>query len=137
MLSRGSLSRLLTLNIRLEGRNAGDVRSDGLIVCTPVGSSGYNASAGGPLLAPTMEMLLLTPICPLLRATQPVVLPGNIVCELTFPHGSTDCYMTVDGQEGQMLQHDDVVTLTGVPDGMRLICSHHTFLEQLWRSQCA
>ncbi|MBE6440758.1 MAG: NAD(+)/NADH kinase [Desulfovibrio desulfuricans] len=135
VLARGALSRLLRLGVRIDGEPLGSLRSDGLIVSTPVGSSGYNVSAGGPLLPPTLEMLVVTPVCAFQRTASPVVLPGNAVCTLVFPQGSTDCYMTVDGQEGRMLQHGDEVTVTGAPGAMRFIGRPGGFFERL-RSQC-
>jgi NAD+ kinase len=77
VLSRGSLARLVSMEIAVNGVRMGALRSDGVIVCTPIGSSGYSVSAGGPLLYPSMEALGFVPICPFLNTIAPMVFDGN------------------------------------------------------------
>ena len=112
VLSRGSLSRLVCVNITVDGQRMGLLRSDGVILSTPVGSSGYSVSAGGPLLYPGMNAVGLTPICPFLNTISPMVFPGATVFRMRIESGSTDCYITVDGQEGQQLEIGDLVAVS-------------------------
>ena len=77
VVSRASLSRMVCLDIWVDGQRMGSLRSDGIILCTPVGSSGYSVSAGGPLLYPAMDAIGFTPVCPFLNTISPMVFPGS------------------------------------------------------------
>ena len=131
VLSRGSLSRLVCVNISVNGQCMGLLRSDGVILSTPVGSSGYSVSAGGPLLYPGMNAVGLTPICPFLNSISPMVFPGATVFCMRIEPGSTDCYITVDGQEGQQLEVGDLVEVTGAPAAVRFMGGELSFFERL------
>ncbi len=120
VVGRGALARLTGIHVVLDGCDMGILRCDGLLCCTPVGSSGYSASAGGPILHPGMDAVGLTPICPYPGSASPLVLPGGVVCRLGVA-ASTEAWLTVDGQEGQMLEGGDEVVLSGVPDGVRFL----------------
>lgn len=131
VLSRGALSRLVCVNITVDGQGMGLLRSDGVILSTPVGSSGYSVSAGGSLLYPGMNAVALTPICPFLNTISPMVLPGATVFCMRIEAGSTDCYITVDGQEGQQLEIGDLVEVTGVPAAVHFMGDEVSFFERL------
>ncbi|MBS6829592.1 MAG: NAD(+)/NADH kinase [Desulfovibrio sp.] len=131
VLSRGSLSRLVCVNIAVDGQRMGLLRSDGIILSTPVGSSGYSVSAGGPLLYPGMNAVAFTPICPFLNTISPMVFPGKTVFSMRIEAGSTDCYITVDGQEGQRLEIGDLVEVTGLPAAVRFMGDEISFFERL------
>ena len=131
VLSRGSLSRLVCVNITVDGQRMGLLRSDGVILSTPVGSSGYSVSAGGPLRYPGMNAVGLTPLCPFLNTISPMVFPGATVFRMRIESGSTDCYITVDGQEGQQLEIGDLVEVTGVPAAVRFMGDEISFFERL------
>lgn len=120
VVGRGALARLVGLSISLEGCAMGVLRCDGLVCCSPVGSSGYSASAGGPILHPAMDAIGLTPICPCTASVAPLVLPGSLACRVALA-ASAEAWLTVDGQEGQALQGGDVVLVTGAPDGVRFL----------------
>ena len=108
VLSRGSLSRLVLFDVYIAGERLGSLRGDGMIIATPVGSSGYSVSAGGSLLHPSMEAVAITPICPFLNTISPMVFPGDTECRFQILQGSTDCYLNVAGQEGQQLELGDI-----------------------------
>ncbi|MTJ92659.1 MAG: NAD(+)/NADH kinase [Desulfovibrio sp.] len=131
VLSRGSLSRLVLFDVYIAGERLGSLRGDGIIVATPVGSSGYSVSAGGSLLHPSMEAIAITPICPFLNSISPMVFPGNTECSFQILQGSTDCFLTVDGQEGQQLELGDIVTVAGLPDAVHFLGKGTTFFERL------
>lgn len=131
VVSRGSLSRLVCLDIWADGHRMGPLRSDGVILCTPVGSSGYSVSAGGALLYPAMDAIGFTPICPFLNIISPMVFPGNTDIQLQVLHGSTDCYLTVDGQEGQKLEKDDVLRISGWSGAVQFLGEGASFFERL------
>lgn len=131
VVSRGALARLTCLGMSLAGRNMGLLRCDGVLFCTPVGSSGYSVSAGGPILHPEMDAIGITPICPFPSAIAPLVVPGGTQCALRVCSGSTDCYLTVDGQEGQELRADDEIRVTGQPDSVWFLGGGAPFFERL------
>ncbi len=131
VLSRGSLSRLVCMDISVDGRHMGALRSDGVILSTPVGSSGYSVSAGGPLLYPALEVLAFTPVCPFLNTISPMVFPGVSRFRLEILQGSTECFMTVDGQEGQRLEIGDYVEVTGLPGAVHFLGDEPSFFERL------
>jgi NAD+ kinase len=84
-------------------------RADGLIVATPTGSTAYSLSAGGPIVDPTVEVLLVSPISPHTLSNRPVVLRPDAVVRITIEPGQQDTILTVDGQEGTPLTGGDVV----------------------------
>jgi len=86
-------------------------RADGMIVATPTGSTAYSLSAGGPIVHPSMSAILLTPICPHTLSNRPVVVPGESVVDLVFKRADEDLTLTIDGQSGVDLRHDDRITL--------------------------
>lgn len=120
VVGRGALARLTGIHVSLDGCDMGILRCDGLLCCTPVGSSGYSDSAGGPILHPGMNAVGLTPICPYPGSASPLVLPGGVACRLGIA-ASAEAWLTVDGQEGQALQGGDEVAVSGVPDGVRFL----------------
>lgn len=129
VVARGGLARLVGLSVRLDGCGMGTLRCDGLLCCTPLGSSGYSASAGGPILHPCMDALGLTPLCPYPDSASPLVLPGRVVCRVGVAT-SVEAWLTVDGQEGQPLEGGDEVVVFGAPDGVRFL-GHVRFFERL------
>ena len=131
VVSRGSLSRLVCLDIWADGQHMGSLRSDGVILCTPVGSSGYSVSAGGALLYPSMDAIGFTPVCPFLNTISPMVFPGNTDIQLQVLRGSTDCYITVDGQEGQKLEKGDVLRVSGWSGAVQFLGEGASFFERL------
>jgi len=96
--------------------------ADGLIVATPTGSTAYSLSAGGPLLLPTFDAILLTPISPHALTQRPLVLPGSSVVELTvLASRGGEVHLTVDGQVGRALEEGDVVSVRRSEQPARLL----------------
>lgn len=120
VVGRGALARLVGLRVALDSCHMGILRCDGLVCCTPVGSSGYSASAGGAVLHPGMDAIGLTPICPCPGSVSPLVLPGSVACRVGVA-ASAEAWLTVDGQDGQMLEGGDEVVVSGAPDGVRFL----------------
>lgn len=131
VVARGCLARLTTLAISINGERMGVLRSDGVIFTSPPGSSGYAVSAGGPALAPELDVIGLTPICPFMSSVSPLVLPGTTRFEVCELESSGDCYLTVDGQEGQPLAKGDAVLVEGWPDAVQFLGGGASFLEKL------
>src|SRR5947207_12770226 len=75
VINKGTLSRMIELEARVDGQYVSRFRADGLIVSTPTGSTAYNISAGGPIIFPTMSAMVVTPICSHTLTNRPIVLP--------------------------------------------------------------
>lgn len=131
VVSRGCLARLTDIHIKINGTSMGNLRSDGVIITSPLGSAGYSVSAGGPVLHPELEAIGLTPICPFTPAVAPLVLPGTTCFDLAALESSGDCYLTIDGQEGQEILKNDVVEVSGWPKAVRFLGDDACFYSRL------
>jgi NAD+ kinase len=110
---QGAMARLVELNARLEGDFIASYRADGLIAATPTGSTAYNLAAGGPIIEPQHEAMVLTPICAHSLTNRPLVVAGNRTISITL--GSADArgvVLTVDGQWARTFQPGDQVDIT-------------------------
>jgi len=107
VINKGTLSRMIELEARVDGQYVSRFRSDGLIVSTPTGSTAYNISAGGPIIFPTMSAMIMTPICSHTLTNRPIVLPADVRIEIVLRSAQDDVYVTVDGQVGVNFQLDD------------------------------
>lgn len=121
VVSNTALSRMVDLRTRADGTDVATYHADGLIVATPTGSTAYSLSAGGPLLLPTVEAILLTPICPHALTQRPIVLPGHCEVEATvLDSRGGQVHLTVDGQVGRALEEGDVVKVVRAEHPARL-----------------
>jgi NAD+ kinase len=109
VLHKGGFARVIRLAIFLgeEREEVGEYTADGIILATPTGSTAYSLSAGGGIVAPEMECILATPICPHTLAVRPLVLPADTTVEVEIREPSTEVVLTLDGQEGEALTNGD------------------------------
>ena len=108
VITKSAMSRIIDLSVSVGGRHAISYRADGLIISTPTGSTAYNLSAGGPILFPTMDAVVLTPIAPHTLSNRPIVVPGAQRIEVALLV-EQDVMLTMDGQVGVPLRERDVV----------------------------
>jgi NAD+ kinase len=111
--TKAALSRIIELEVSVGSGTVTRVKADGLIVATTTGSTAYNLAAGGPIVHPRVDALVLTPIAPHTLTNRPVVIPGNEVVEVR-PHAdgsSEDVFVTYDGQAGYPLEPGDYVRI--------------------------
>jgi NAD+ kinase len=118
---KSGFARLITLRLWSDGEEVAQYSADGIIVSTPTGSTAYSLSAGGPVLVPTLDALVATPISPHTLAVRPVVIPadGRVTIEVC-PH-SAETIVTVDGQVGSDLEVGDRVEAGRSERPVRLI----------------
>jgi NAD+ kinase len=110
VINKGALARIIELGVLIDDRFLTTFRADGLIVSTPTGSTGHNLSAGGPILYPDLEALILTPICPFTLTHRPIILPGTFIIEIRVGKHSEEVLLTFDGQVGfDLMDHDRVI----------------------------
>ncbi len=108
VISSNGISNIIKLNLQINETNLGKYRADGIIVATPTGSTAYSISAGGPILDPEMEALIINPICPFTLSNRPIVVSGNEVVQITVEEGQrTDVILSVDGQDAYPLMAGD------------------------------
>jgi NAD+ kinase len=108
VINMGATPRAIDLELRIEGHQIGRYLTDGIIVATPTGSTAYSLSAGGPIVDPSVDALLLTPICPHTLAVRPLLLPASRELEVVL-HGESGAVLSADGQLHVQLAGGDVL----------------------------
>jgi NAD+ kinase len=103
VVSKGTIARMGDFMVKLNGQLAATFRADGVIVATPTGSTAYSLAAGGPILAPDVDALVINPICPHLLTLRPIVVRGDAVVTVSVEGIPDQTYLTVDGQEAVQL----------------------------------
>lgn len=121
MLSQGVMTRLVRVRMRVDGAYATEYRADGVVVSTPVGSTAYSLSLGGPILDHRMRALVVTPVAPHSLTNRPIVLPGDVSVGLEVLTRSDEIAMVIDGQERVDLQVGDRIVLTAAKRGLCLL----------------
>lgn len=109
---QGRVSRMLSLDVSVNGEHLADYKGDGIVVATPTGSTAYSLSAGGPVVAPDMGAIILTPISPHTLSVRPLVLPDSSHICVRVESGCEDSVLTLDGQEWFELAGGDQVEVT-------------------------
>lgn len=110
VLAKGALARIMDMRLRVGDQDAGPMKADGLIVATPTGSTAYALSAGGPIMHPSLEALVIAPICPHTLTLRPSVVPSSQPISITLMDAE-DAHLTLDGQVGHRVQPGDEVRL--------------------------
>ncbi|MCL1893542.1 MAG: NAD(+)/NADH kinase [Holophagaceae bacterium] len=113
VITKGALSRILNLEIEIDGNSAANLRADGLIVATPTGSTAYALSAGGPILHPTLSAWILAPICPHSLNMRPCVIPSGMDITVTLGDAE-EAHLTLDGQVGCPIKPGDTIQMTDI-----------------------
>lgn len=121
VVTKAALSRILDLDLSVDGSFLGRYRADGLIVSTPTGSTAYSLAAGGPILYPVLQAFVLTPICPHMLTNRPLVLPDSVRLELGFDDLDEQAYLTLDGQIGHELTRGDRIMISKSPYRVMLV----------------
>jgi NAD+ kinase len=109
VLTKQEIARMIELEVLSGDHFVCVYRADGLIVATPTGSTAYSLSAGGPILFPTVAGLCITPICPHMLSNRPVIVPDDTVIQIINRSFDGATYLTIDGQVGELLKHNDTV----------------------------
>ncbi|MBN2318606.1 MAG: NAD(+)/NADH kinase [Acidobacteria bacterium] len=131
VINKGALARIIDLEISVNSQPMLLTRADGLIISTPTGSTAYSLAAGGPILYPTLDAILIAPICPHALTNRPVVIPNRDVVEVCLRRGN-DVMLTVDGQVGMPLLEQDSLKISRAESVMRLVLpSDSTFFNLL------
>ena len=124
VITKAALSRIIELSVSVGGQAVMTVRADGLIVATPTGSTAYNLAAGGPIVHPVVDAILLTPIAPHMLTNRPLVVDGTSEISVDPDmNGNEEVFVTFDGQSGHALQSGDIIAIRRAPRPLRLVRS--------------
>jgi NAD+ kinase len=119
VITQRSIARLLDLEARLDGAPIATYKADGVILSTPTGSTAYTLAAGGPILTPDLEAIVLTPICPHALTNRPLVVRADSRLSVTNVSGS-DVTLTIDGQWGRTLETGDSIEVRKTDRPLRM-----------------
>ncbi len=133
VINKSALARIVDLDVMINDEFLTTFRADGLIIATPTGSTAYNLSAGGPILYPTMETFILTPICPFALTNRPIIIPDSAVIKIKMGKQSTErVLLTFDGQIGYDFLGDDELIITSSSEKIKILTPPgHSFFEIL------
>lgn len=115
VITKGAFARLIRLETRVNGEEVGTYPADGIIVASPTGSTAYSLSAGGPVVTPNLDLMLITPICPHALWARPMVIAPSSIVEVKVLSDRAEIMLTVDGQHGLRLKQNDIVFIGSSP----------------------
>jgi NAD+ kinase len=123
VINKGALARMIQMMIRIDGREIGALKSDGLIVATPTGSTAYSLAAGGPILQPSLPAVIVAPICPHTLSFRPIVVSSGATIRVELLSAGEEVYLTLDGQRGAPMVEGDAVEVRRAEATLRLVSS--------------
>ena len=121
VLAKSTLARTVRLRVQVDEHAVSAYRSDGLIISTPTGSTAYSLSAGGPLVHPAMDAILITPICPHALSNRPLLIPARAHVTVSRSSGQDPIHLTVDGQTGGPFGQGDLLEVRRSRVALRLL----------------
>ncbi|MBO8168226.1 MAG: NAD(+)/NADH kinase [Thermoanaerobacteraceae bacterium] len=121
VVTKGAFSRMISLKTYVGEHYNATYPADGIIVSSPTGSTAYSLSAGGPLVSPDVEVMVLTPICPHTLSARPLVLSPKEIVRVVVCSAVSEVMLTVDGQHGFKLEEDDEITILKAPFNAKLL----------------
>jgi NAD+ kinase len=135
VITKGALARMIEVELAIDEDFVCRYRADGLIVATPTGSTAYSLSAGGPIVHPEVESIILTPICPHMLSDRPVVVADCCNVEMRLRGVAESVYLTLDGQKGVLMQSEDRVRVSRAKERLKLIQPHRKSYFEILRNK--
>jgi NAD+ kinase len=135
VVNKGALARIIDLETTINGEYLTTFKSDGLIISTPTGSTAYNLSAGGPIVYPSLHCIIITPICPHTLTNRPIMIPDDVEIRATLKTKQQEVILTLDGQQGFILEFEDVVEVRKAEGRILLIKSPYRHYFELLREK--
>jgi len=123
VVTKGSIGKIIEIPVWADNAFLASYRGDGLIVATPTGSTAYSLSAGGPLIHPSMEAIVVTPICPFVLGIRPVILPPNMTIRMDVQKWNEQITLIIDGQNHHELQTGGQVLIRRADRALKLVRS--------------
>jgi len=126
VINKGTIARIVKLLLTIDGATVADVKGDGIILASPTGSTAYSVSAGGPIVNPEVNGIVITPICPHSLTFRPLVVPDSsmISIQLLTPH--MDTYLTIDGQTAMPFNFEETVGVRMHPQQLPMLVAPGT-----------
>jgi NAD+ kinase len=132
VLNKAALARIMDVALHVDGEYVTTYKADGLILSTPTGSTAYSLSAGGPIVYPTVESFVVTPICPHTLTNRPLVIPDTAKIDIDFQAEDDAVFLTLDGQIGIELVKGDQIVVRKASEKLRLVLpSKKTYFQVL------
>jgi len=135
VITKGALARMIEIELLIDEDFVCRYRADGLIVATPTGSTAYSLSAGGPIVHPAVESIILTPICPHTLSDRPLVVGDCCNVEMRLRGTAESVYLTLDGQKGVLMQSEDRVSIIRANERLKLIQPHRKSYYEILRNK--
>lgn len=121
VLHKGGFARIVKFTVFVDDEAIGSYSADGLVVSTPTGSTGYSLSAGGPIVVPTVESIVLTPVSPHTLAMRPLVLPPQVEVKVRADDGPEEVLVTIDGQVGTTFTDGETLVVRKARDAVQIV----------------
>ena len=135
VLNKAALARIMDFDLRVDGEYVVTYKADGLIISTPTGSTAYSLAAGGPIVYPTIEAFVITPICPHTLTNRPIVIPDFVTVEVDFRADDNLPFLTTDGQVGIELARGDHIRVRKAPEKLLLVRPARKTYYQILRNK--
>jgi NAD+ kinase len=131
VVNKSALSRLVDFDLLIDGAFVFSYKADGVIIATPTGSTAYSLAAGGPVLMPSVQSFVLTPVCPHALTHRPLVVRDTAQIELRVQTGLEEAFLSIDGQVGMPLRQGDRVVCQRAAHSVKLMRVRRTFFDVL------
>jgi NAD+ kinase len=125
VVNKSALARIVHIEAYLNQQLISAFRADGLIISTPTGSTAYNLSAGGPVIYPSMNAVVITPICPFTLSDRPIVVPDDVLIEVCLKTPNEEVFLTLDGQVGLPLAVGDRILIRKSHTSFKIVQPHN------------
>lgn len=132
VITKGAFARMIVFDTMVDGQLFNTYHADGIIISTPTGSTAYSLSAGGPIVLPNLELMVVTPICPHALWARPLVISANSEVQVVLRSKQSEMMLTIDGQHGMRLQFGDLIKIRKAMCVAKFIrLSNQTFFDIL------
>jgi NAD+ kinase len=135
VIAKTQIARMIDLETHVDQQYISTFKADGLIIATPTGSTAYSLSAGGPIVYPLVEALCITPVCPHMLTNRPVLVPDNMAIQIVCQAEDGQAFLTVDGQVGEPLLHQDRILVRASEHSVHLIRPPKLFFFDVLRQK--
>ena len=135
VVSKGTIARMGDFTVEIDQQFVATFRADGVIIATPTGSTAYNLAANGPIVMPSVDAIIVNPICPHLLTIRPIVVPGSSTVSIYIVGVPNQISLTVDGQQSIELQLNDVIHCKRSDFSVRLLRPRPNGLFNVLRSK--
>ncbi len=131
VVNKSAISRLVDFDLLIDGVFVFNYKADGVIIATPTGSTAYSLAAGGPVLMPSVQSFVVTPVCPHALTHRPLVVTDRAQIELRVETGAEEAFLSIDGQVGLPVKQDDRVLCRRAQHTVKLMRMRRTFFDVL------